>query len=158
LQLAKDVASFANAGGGVIAIGLSSRRTRRGENIGPLRPVDITGVSTPQYRAVLRDWLHPRLSGVRIDVIAAESRPNTGVIVIEIPPQSPAALPFVIRRAEIAGKIRSQHFTIPVRIADHNATWDLGEIHSLIVAGRAALGALETATKREPAPSDGGAS
>ncbi len=154
LQLAKDVASFANAGGGVIAIGLSSRRTRQGETIGPLRPVNVTGVSIAQYRAVLRDWLHPRLGGVRIDLIASGLTPDHGIIVIEIPAQSPAALPFLIRRADIAGKIRSQHFTIPVRVADDNATWDLGEIHSLIVAGRAALGAVEAATKRDSAPPD----
>ena len=108
LQLAKDVASFANAGGGVIAIGLSSRRTREGETIGPLRPVDITDVSIAQYRAVLRDWLHPRLSGVRMDVVAGASTRDKGIVVIEIPAQSPAALPFIVRRADIAGKIRTQ--------------------------------------------------
>jgi hypothetical protein len=154
LQLAKDVASFANAGGGVIAIGVSSSRTRRGETVGPLRPVDITNVSTARFRAILRDWLHPRLNGLRIDVIPTGSHPDRGIVVIEIPPQSPAALPFMVRKTDIGGKIRDQHFTIPVRVADDNATWDLGEIHSLIVAGRAALGALEATTSRNTARPD----
>lgn len=148
LAFSKDVASFANAGRGVIAIGLTTSRTRRGELIGGLRPIDITGVTAQRYRRVLHAWVHPRVAGLRVDIVESGSAPSRGIVVIEIPTQSPAAIPFIVKKADIAGRVRNHHFTIPVRVADDTAAWDIGEIHTLIVAGRAALGA--TATPEPP--------
>lgn len=67
-----------------------------------------------------------------------------GILVIDIPTQPPASIPFFVRRAQIAGKIRTNHFALPMTVGDSNAAWDIAEVHTLIVAGRAALAIAQT--------------
>lgn len=149
-HLACDVAAFANAKGGLIAIGLSTA-TRRGEEIiGRARAVPLAGFSKVKHRQVLRDWLYPLPIGVRFDVCITSVEPDKGLVVIEVPEQSDALKPFVVRRAELAGRLRTESLTIPVRASDATAHKDIAEIHSLIVAGRAALATWHTNHLSEP--------
>jgi hypothetical protein len=138
-HLARDVTAFANADGGVIAIGLGTSRARGQDIIQRSRPVALAGFNTAKHHAVIRTWIYPRPLGVRFDIAIDETDPEKGIVVIEIPEQPPALKPFFVRRAQIAGRVRTEHLALPIRVGDVTSNWDLAELHSLIVAGRAAL-------------------
>ncbi len=58
-------------------------------------------------------------------------------------PDQPAALkPFFVRRANVAGRDRTEHLAVPVRVGADTSHRDLAELHSLVIAGRAALARL----------------
>jgi hypothetical protein len=148
--LAGDVAAFANAGGGVIVIGLRTSRTRGQDIISRSRPVDLADFNLAKHHAVIRDWIYPRPRGVRFDLTIAETDPEKGLVVIEIPEQPEALKPFFVRRAQLAGRVRTEHLALPIRVGDATSHWDLAELHSLIIAGRAALAQPRAPTAEEP--------
>jgi len=148
--LAGDVAAFANAGGGMIVIGLRTSRAHGQDIISRSRPVDLADFNLAKHHAVIRDWIYPRPRGVRFDLAIAETDPQKGLVVIEIPEQPEALKPFFVRRAQLAGRVRTEHLALPIRVGDATSHWDLAELHSLIVAGRAALAQSPAPTAGEP--------
>lgn len=149
-HLACDVAAFANAQGGLIVIGLPITKRHGEDIIGRARPLPLADFSKVRYRHVLRSWLYPLPEGVRFDVCIVDRKPDRGLVVIEIPKQSEALKPFVVRRAQFAERLRTESLTIPVRVGDATAHKDVAEIHSLIVAGRAALATWNSNRVGEP--------
>jgi hypothetical protein len=148
--LAGDVAAFANASGGVIVIGLRTSQTRGQDIISRSRLVDLANFNLAKHHAVIRDWIYPRPRGVRFDLVIAETDPEKGLVVIEIPEQPEALKPFFVRRAQLAGRVRTEHLALPVRVGDATSHWELAELHSLIIAGRAALAQSRAPTAEEP--------
>ena len=149
--LARDIASFANAAGGIIAIGLHTSKLRGQDIIRSAPGVRLAGVNVAQYRSVPRTLIYPRPQRVRVDVVPRQDDPNIGIVVVEIPEQPTSLKPFFVRRAEFAGRIRTEHFTVPIRDNDATSYADVAELHVLIVAGRAALG---NERQRAPAQSE----
>lgn len=136
-HLARDVASFANAAGGLLAVGLQTSKVAGRDTISRARGVPLAGFKIASYQSVLRSWIYPVPVGVSIDVIEIGER--RGIVVIEIPQQSTALKPFFVRRAQLADRVRTEHFALPIRRGDATLYGDLAELHSLIVAGRVAL-------------------
>ena len=120
-------------------VGLSTSRVRGDDVISRVRPVPLDGFSVAAHRAVVRDWIYPRPQNARFDVSVISSSPERGLLVIEVPEQPSALKPFFVRRAELGERLRTEHFALPVRLADATSYFDLAELHALIVAGRAAL-------------------
>lgn len=60
MELAKDVAALANAGGGLILIGLKTKRDARGDRIKVVNECVLEEVSRRRYRAVIRRRITPR--------------------------------------------------------------------------------------------------
>jgi hypothetical protein len=137
--LACDIAAFANAAGGVIAVGLRTSKVRGHDVIVKAGGIRLDGFSMAKHHAVARDWIYPRPVGLRVDVGAFSDDEERGVAVIEVPQQAAALKPFFVRRGEFAGRLRTDHLALPVRVGADSGHWDLAELHSLIVAGRAAL-------------------
>jgi hypothetical protein len=103
----------------------------------------LEGVDLPRNRQVIRDGLHPVPRDVHIDVLPESSDPRLGLLAIEIPPQAARRCCRSLSDEVVSpGRIRTEHFALPVRGADGMASWELAEMDSLIVACRAALGAL----------------
>jgi hypothetical protein len=148
--LAGDVASFANAAGGLIVIGLRTSKARGQDIISRSRPVDLQDFNLAKHYAVVRDWIYPHPRGVRFDLAIIETRAGKGLVVIEIPEQPEALKPFFVRRAQIAGRVRTEHLALPIRIGDSTSHWDLAELHPLIIAGRAALAQSSAPTAQQP--------
>ena len=138
-KLACDIAAFANAAGGLIAIGLRTAKERGQDIISKARPIPLDGVNLAKHHAVVRDWIYPRPTGVRFDLAVTQRDPDHGLLVIETPKQPEALKPFFVRRAQVAGRLRTEHLALPVRHGADTSHWDLAELHSLIIAGRAAL-------------------
>ncbi|HEX4116235.1 MAG TPA: RNA-binding domain-containing protein [Solirubrobacteraceae bacterium] len=138
-MLARDIAAFANSSGGLIAIGLRTTKVRGQDIITKARPVPVGDLNIAKHHAVVRNWIYPRPTGVRFDLALTQHDPDYGIVTIEIPAQPEALKPFFVRRAQFAGRLRSEHLALPVRLGADTSHWDLAELHSLIVAGRAAL-------------------
>jgi hypothetical protein len=99
-ELAKDVAGFANADGGVIVIGLSTDKipTSFGEKVSKVRPFSSDLFSAKQYRDILRTWLYPNVTGLDIEWYPSTGDRTVGIAAIIVPPQQQSLHPFLITR------------------------------------------------------------
>lgn len=140
-EFAKDVAAFANAGGGLIVCGLRTRADHQGDIVREHRPFELSLVNRPTLQRVMRDWLHPTPVGVRIELIPTDG-PSRGVMLIEIPRQPPQMLPLLVTRGELGGRLSTRQMTLPVREGEDTDYASAGEIHALLVAGRGAFAAV----------------
>jgi Schlafen, AlbA_2 len=99
-ELAKDVSSFANVGGGYIFIGIRTKQSAQhfGDEVESLHPFSQSLVNTTQYRDVLRTWVYPEIEGLDIRWLETDSTKHTGLVVITIPNQKEATKPFLISK------------------------------------------------------------
>src|SRR5712692_10246548 len=60
-ELAKDVTSFANAGGGYIFIGATTKKSSAhpGEEVTELRPFPAGLIDADRHYKILSEWTHP---------------------------------------------------------------------------------------------------
>ena len=98
LELAKDVAGFANATGGVIVIGARTEKSpvHFGDEIREIRPFDRRLIDIEQHHAVIGGWVYPRPDGVEVQWFAGVADPTRGIVGIVIPEQSASLKPFLV--------------------------------------------------------------
>lgn len=98
MELAKDVASFANAGGGYLVIGLETQRTENTmfDVIRRLRPLKQDQIDTKQYQDILGSWLVPPPT-VFIKWYPSRNDSQRGLFAIKIPEQTDSQ-PFLTAR------------------------------------------------------------
>lgn len=142
LELAKDVASFANAQGGLILAGARTARDRNGEAVTqlgrmPLRLVDVTRV-----RDTLAARVFPSIEGLDIRAVSAPDDDERGVMMIHVPPQQRGRQPFMVRGVEDAGRYTAVYLAVPTRRGDSTEWSDVATIHGLLVTGRLAFDSL----------------
>jgi hypothetical protein len=136
-EWAKDVAAFANSGGGLIVFGFAVRRASGQDVISAVSPFDLGAFDIPKARAVLRGRIVPQPTGLTFERVPIYG--GTGVSYVHIPPQARQRCPFLVRGAATNGRVRSQSITIPTRTGDRTEFESIEEIHALIAAGRAVL-------------------
>lgn len=136
-ELAKDVSSFANSGlGGLIVIGLRTRRAAGRDVIASVRPVPRDDRLPDRYRKLIDHRVYPRPAGLQIANVRQE---QATLVLIAIPPQPPALRPFLVRGVLRGERIVGSHVAIFARRGDATIEASAEELHSLLVAGRAAL-------------------
>jgi len=136
IELAKDVAALANSGGGLIIFGFSTKSELGGDRITRARSIDSSSLRSDRYMQILRARIHPFPEGIKI---ASASESLAGFAYIRVPRQPEELYPFMLRQTASKGGIRSTSLTIPVRSGATVEYSNPESIHSLIVAGRAAL-------------------
>jgi hypothetical protein len=140
-KFATDVAAFANSpNGGVIVIGAATRPNPAGQDT----IVAVDGIHSSrrpniqQMIDVLKARVTPAIRGLRIWEIDAPKNP---ILIVNIPRQDVAVQPFLVRGVQFhTKKTTSIGVTITCRQGAGNSHMSAEEIHSLISAGRAALG------------------
>jgi hypothetical protein len=137
LELAKDVAAFANAEGGLIVVGVKTERGTDGDLLVDESrfPLELMGVQ--QCRDIVRDRVFPAVAGM--DVGSRELEDGRGIGYIHVPPQPPERKPFLVRGAVVEGRVRSTTMAIPTRDGPDTRWADVAEVHALLQAGRVAL-------------------
>jgi hypothetical protein len=135
-ELAKDVSSFANADGGLIVIGI---RTKKGEHFGDeieeVRPFDPGIFNPDQYHKIIREWIYPPPVNVEIRFYKT-SFDKTGVFVIEIPKQPEDRKPFLIKKTiEQQQKISETVFGYAERIRDNSQPWSVLDLQNTLRKG-----------------------
>src|ERR1700722_9659769 len=88
-EFAKDVASFANAAGGCIFIGIAMKTSvvMAGEEVEALKPVPQKIFDPDQHQKILFDWVYPVPKDLVIKWVQWGSDPNKGVGIIFVPEQ-----------------------------------------------------------------------
>jgi schlafen family protein len=122
----KDVAAFANGGGGSIVVGVRTEPavdTR--EDIAvehTLIPKRL--VNFDQHYKLLREYLIPELRGLRMEWFPPGG--DSGLLLIDIPHQLDRDLPVVVRRVVEPGQKGASAFAVPTRVGA-DTTWYGGE-------------------------------
>jgi len=139
LELAKDVAAFATTGtGGMILVGYTTRKDYDREIIDEVRPVRRALVDLDRYRKLIRERVIPAPRGFSVEFVHTD--PETGILVIDVPAQPVALLPYVVPGpAGTAGPSRLS-VAVPVREADATVWLPQPEIQRLLAAGWTATG------------------
>ncbi len=132
-ELAKDVSGFANAGRGIILIGVVTEinSTHFGEEISKIKPFPQSLVNIKQYRDTLESWLYPTLQFLNIKWFPFHDDPDKGILAIIIPEQPPSKLPiFVIKTVDEKGKRNDVLFGYFERRVADVKPMSIHEIHS----------------------------
>ncbi|MEV4333646.1 RNA-binding domain-containing protein [Streptomyces sp. NPDC049597] len=137
-EFAKDVAAFANGGGGVIVIGIATRPERGEEILDHIVGVDPDAVSPDQVRKVLLQRITPAVRGLRI----GWSGPDDGqrVAFLHIPVQAPGQLFVVAAPTGKNGAPRPDTVAVPIRDGDGTHWLPRTEVQQLLAAGVKASG------------------
>jgi hypothetical protein len=144
LELGKDVSALGNvAGGGVLVIGLATSRRDGVDVVNKVRPVPMHLLDAGKYRKVIDRVVYPPPEGLEVD--AVELEPGKGLLVINIPPQPVEVLPLLVVGVVAGTKFVGSHVSIVRRRGDGTIATHPAALHSLIAAGRAALGGFRPA-------------
>lgn len=136
-ELAKDVAAFANAGGGCIIIGAETTLStlQAGEQISAIKPFPGTLFDPDQYAKILAEWLYPQPSDLIIKWYPDGSAPASGVGLLFIPAQDPATKPFLIKRTIGDKKTTETLLGYVERRVDRTDVRSIVELHHALRTG-----------------------
>jgi hypothetical protein len=137
-ELAKDVTALANAEGGIIVIGLQTRSIKGRDVITAVRPFHSDGREPDRYRKLIDYRVFPQPIGLKIEAVRYGARGS--IVAISIPPQPTALQPFLVRGTFSGKKLQGSQIGVFTRRGDATFAMGVEEFHSLVVAGRAALG------------------
>lgn len=137
-ELAKDVASFANAHGGLILIGAKTKRRPAGDEINSVNGCVLSDALPAALCSVIGRRIYPRIEGLRVEQIPLFSK-DRGVVLIEIPSQAEAHKPFLVAGTKSGNRVSELGFTYAVREGEGTEAPRIEVIHQLIRAGKAGL-------------------
>lgn len=136
-ELAKDVCAFANGGGGVIVIGITTRLEHDEEVLDHIVGADPAAVNVDQIRKLIRQWITPAPRGVRVGWSGAD---DGRVVFIDVPAQPVDTLFVVPAPVGKPGSPRTDTVAVPMRDGDSTHWLPRTEIQQLLSAGVRASG------------------
>jgi len=100
-EFAKDVAAFANVGGGCILVGIATQpaAVRASEEVLAVRPIDRALFDPDQHRKIVSEWLYPQPRDLDINWVQFGQDLEKGIGVILVPAQNERSKPFLITRS-----------------------------------------------------------
>jgi hypothetical protein len=122
----------------LLLVGFSTRKEHDREIIDKMRPVPRALVDLDRHRKLIRERVIPSPRGVTVNWV--DRGIDSGVLVIDVPAQPPARLPYVVpgpARAATAGNVS---VAVPVREANATPWLPQAEIQRLLAAGWTATG------------------
>jgi hypothetical protein len=136
-EVAKDVASFANANGGVILLGVGTQRssTHFGDEVERIRTFAQDLIGPQQFYDVLRDWVYPVPQRLHIKWWPSSGDADSGIIAIEVPPQTSDSKPFLIKRVIDTGRRVEIVFGYVERRRDGTEHWSIEKIQNYLKDG-----------------------
>ena len=98
-ELAKDVSALANADGGLILIGVKTRKDPSvlGDLVSEVRAFPQSLVNLDQYHSVLKDWTYPPLL-VEIKWFRSSDKPEVGLVMIAVSRTHGKQVPSLVTR------------------------------------------------------------
>lgn len=134
LELAQDVAQFANAHGGLLIIGYYTKRKNGLDVIEKITPVQPKSTRLQSYADILKSQIHPPISALQLDSVPAG---ENQIIYFYVPPQPEENKPYLVTGALLDGVYVPTGISIVRRQGDGCVHVSAQEIHAAIVAGRA---------------------
>jgi len=138
IALAQAVARFANGEvGGLIVVGMNTKKVPGGEIINSINPLVVDGVLLRQHAQTIDERLFPPPDLMTIEAVDV---PGGGqLVLIDIPPQPEELKPFLVHGAVVDGKIEGAFISIVRRRGEDSIPITAPAIHSTLAAGRALL-------------------
>ena len=146
-ELAKDVSAFANEAGGWIIVGLMTTPSmaEATDEVTALDLVSRSAFPASQILGVLKEYVHPSVSGLHVDWVNDQTSSELGVGVIRIPQQSEDAKPFMISRVHEAGKdLKQIVFGYARRVGGDSIPHSVAQIHRSMRVGMSTTAARLT--------------
>jgi hypothetical protein len=138
ISLSQAVSRFCNAEhGGLIVIGMSTKKLPDGEQIRAVCPVPIDGRTVGRCKQALEQRLFPPPDNLSVEAIKLER--DLGLIIIDVPPQPEELKPFLVHGAIVDGKVEGAFISIVRRRGETSIPLTAHMIHSTLAAGRALL-------------------
>ena len=138
ISLAEAVGRFANAEeGGIVVVGMHTKRIPGGEIIKSVRPVAINSAISRRYRQAVENRLFPLPTALKIQT--TEISPGHGLVIISLPPQEEDLKPFLVHGAIVDDRIEGAYISIVRRSGEDSIPITAQQIHSALAAGRAML-------------------
>lgn len=133
-ELAKDVAALANMSGGVIVVGLRTRKAGSSEVIDEVRPVPAGLIDRDRHRKLVRERVFPFVRDSSTWWIAVGD--ERGLLVIDVPAQAPKDKPFIVSGSDgTHAAVDGNSAAVPLR-DDDGTHWLSGqELHRLLTGG-----------------------
>ncbi len=150
ISLASAVARFCNGeGGGIVLVGMDTKRIPGGELIKSVRPVPIDVQTLRRYRQAIENRLFPFPYALQLDTV--ETSPGQGLVIVSVPAQEEELKPFLVHGAIVDGRVEGAYISIVRRSGEDSIPISAQQIHSTLAAGRALLrrGQLRT-NKHQP--------
>jgi hypothetical protein len=118
-ELAKDVAAYANAGGGLIVVGVRAERSEHqlAEVAAEICPVRKDLVDPNKYRDAILNGVTPQVDGIELRWFP-EGANVDAILTIYVPGQAERSKPFVLRRMIDPGGQAVPAFAVPKRNED----------------------------------------
>ncbi|MFD5762928.1 RNA-binding domain-containing protein [Streptomyces sp. NPDC127044] len=136
-ELVKDVAAFANGGGGLLVLGITTRWADGEEVLEAIAPFDRSAVDLDQLRKLIRQRVTPAPRGITVDW---SDDGQHRVAFIDIPQQVPATVFIVAAPTGKQGKVPAHTVAVPRRDADGTHWLPRTEIQRLLSMGATAHG------------------
>jgi hypothetical protein len=126
LELAQDVAQFANAHGGLLVIGYRTKKKNGIDVIDKITPVQPRPTRLQSYADIVKSRIHPPISGLQLgDVPVGENQ----IIYFYIPPQPEENKPYLVTGAMLDGAYAAAGISIVRRQGDGCTHVSAQEIH-----------------------------
>lgn len=141
IELAKDVAQFANSfSGGLLIYGVRTKNDGRGDVARKFTPLLAESRQLTVIRDIVDRRIYPSIQRMRIDYLAVK---GGHLLLFEVPPQSSELKPFIVEGAVIGGAALESAFLIPQRIGDRIIPVAGRELHGLIAGKLFAVDHIE---------------
>jgi len=147
-ELAKDVAAFANAGGGCIVIGARTEQheCEAVEAVVKVSPIPKEQVSVARYRDTLADRLIPSPKALEVRWYPDDPSVPRGLLLLRVPAAAELDKPVVMRRTVDPDGEQVAAFAIPVRNQDRTEWEPVERVQQLLSSARfAQRAALDSA-------------
>lgn len=132
-ELAKDICAFANSGGGVLVIGIATRKRGDEDVFDRFVPLERTDVDRDRYRKLIHDHICPAPQGVKVEW--SEDPQGRRVLFIDVPEQPPNCT-FVVAAPTRNTGPRPDTVAVPVRTGDSTRWVKREELQRQISVGR----------------------
>ena len=152
IELGQDVARFANSeNGGVLVLGLKTRKDRVGDRIASVHPLSPTP-AVSRYHKVLDSRIFPSVEGLELEVTADSPEGRPSIVSVFVPPQPDHLKPFLVTGAIVRGKVEGAFISIVRRREEHSIPIRPEAIHAALSAGRALLRRGQVHTEDDSGP------
>jgi hypothetical protein len=139
IKLAQDVARFANADGGLLALGLRTSQSNGVDIIARVTPLPMPARSVARYRSIIDTHVYPLVRGLDVFSVPCD---KGELLVINIPPQPEDDKPFVVHGnlgSITDNKVKGQFVSIVQRRGDGAEYLSGPAIHGLLSTRRMRL-------------------
>jgi hypothetical protein len=137
-ELGKDVSGLANAEGGVIVIGVRTKRHLESpvDVADDVRPIPRDRLDEARHAAVLNDRVYPRIEGLAVRYHESQDDPAVGLLSIDVPPQDQADKYFLVQRP-FAGEAKTPGWLVAVMVRGAGMVHEQrpSELHRLVNQG-----------------------